>query len=117
MKIDEERVGDVTILAFVGEFDNHYVPDAVEKLDGLFKKELRLQLVFDLSKLDFITSSGLSFFIDSVKRVRRLDGDLVVSRPSRLLKKTVETLDVGEFFTVYASNEEAIAHFRSESSP
>ena len=46
---------------------------------------------FDLSGMEIVTSTGVSFLIDAAKRTRGLGGDVVLSNPTRLLKASPST--------------------------
>ena len=111
MRIDEEQAGDVSILTVVGELDARTLPDAHEKLASLLKV-LRTRLVFDLSGMEIVTSTGVSFLIDAAKRTRELGGDAVLSNPTRLLQGTLKSLKIGDYFRVFPTRKEAVWYFR-----
>ena len=111
MRIDEEQAGDISILTVVGELDASTLPDAHEKLASLLKV-LRVRIVFDLSGMEIVTSTGVSFLIDAAKRTRELGGDVVLSNPSRLLQRTLKSLKFDEFFRVFPTRKEAVWYFR-----
>ena len=111
MRIEEAPVGDVTLVAFSGEFDAHHLSMATEKLDALFES-MRNRLIFNIGGLDFITSTALAFFIDAVKRARALRGEVVITQPTKLFEKTTSALDIESFFHVFPTNADALAYFR-----
>jgi anti-sigma B factor antagonist len=111
VRIDEEQAGEISILTVVGELDARTLPDAHEKLASLLKV-LRTRLVFDLSGMEIVTSTGVSFLIDAAKRTRELGGDAVISNPTRLLQRTLESLKFDEFFKVFPTRKEAVWYFR-----
>ncbi|MHC4135398.1 MAG: STAS domain-containing protein [Planctomycetota bacterium] len=109
--MDEEQVGDISILTVVGELDARTLPDAHEKLASLLKV-LRVHLVFDLSGMEIVTSTGVSFLIDAAKRTRELGGDAVLSHPTRLLQGTLKSLKIADYFKVFPTSKEAVWYFR-----
>lgn len=111
MRLTEESDGDVTIVGFLGELDGSTLPQANDKLDSLIRA-LRIRLVFDLDGLEVITSTAISFFLDATRRLRTLNGEVVLSRPTRLFKRTTEALKIDSQFKVFDDNEQALAHFR-----
>ncbi len=113
MRVDEERVGDVTILTLRGDLDARTVPDVRERLDELIKV-LRLRVVFNLSEMEVITSTSVSFFVDSAKRLRRLGGDALLSHPPRLLERTLNALRIADFFRLFPDDDAAVRHFQDE---
>ncbi len=111
MRIDEEQVGDVSIVTVSGDLDARTLPDANEKLDSLLKV-LRVRLVFDLSGMEIVTSTGVSFLIDAARRTRELGGDVVLSNPTRLLQGTLKSLKIADYFKVFPNSKEAVWYFR-----
>lgn len=111
MRIGEEREGDISILTISGELNARTLPDAHEKLAELLKV-LRVRLVFDLSGMEVVTSTGISFLIDAAKRCRELGGDAILSHPTRLLQATLKSLKINDFFQVFPTRNEAVRFFR-----
>lgn len=110
MRIDEEREGDISILTIAGELDARTLPDAHEKLAELLKV-LRSRLVFDLSGMEIVTSTGISFLIDAAKRCRELGGDAVLANPTRLLEGTLKSLKIEDYFQVFPTRQQAVSYF------
>lgn len=111
MRIEERRVEQISVLSIEGELDARNLPDAAERVDALFQS-LRTHIVFNFSQVPIVTSSTISFLIDTAKRARNHDGDVVLSAPSSLLRKSLKVLQLESFFHIFESDEEAIAHFR-----
>ncbi|MHC4956546.1 MAG: STAS domain-containing protein [Planctomycetota bacterium] len=112
MKIGEQRFDDVTVVAIAGDFDARTAPHAHEKLDSLLE-QFDSRLVFNLSGLDIVTSTAISFLIDAAKRARKMGGDAVLSQPTRLLQTSLNSLDIGDYFQSFESDADAVAHFRA----
>ncbi len=87
VRVERKTAGNVTILAFAGEFDAANVPSTIEEIDGLIEGSLRL--VFNFRELTFIDSSGLGYVtfrrntvalmatdgkMDGVNLARRMNG-------------------------------------------
>ena len=114
MKIDRKQAGDVMILAFTGEFDAFNLPTISEKLDALIEKGVA-KLVFNLHLLKFINSSALGYLIKTHKRLRELDGELVLSEPSKFFQTTITTLGIDQIFKIFPTDEEAVKYFHDAS--
>ena len=93
MKIERKTAGDVTLLAFTGEFDAFNLPTISEKLDNLIQTGVK-KLVFNLRLLKFINSSALGYLIKTHKRLKEIDGELVLSEPSKFFQSTITTLGI-----------------------
>ena len=110
MKIDRKEAENVTILAFTGEFDAFNLPTISDKLDGLIQTG-RILMVFNLKLLKFINSSALGYLIKTNKRLRELDGELVLSEPSKFFQSTIATLGIDQIFKIFPTDEEAVKYF------
>jgi len=110
MKIDHRRRGDIAIVLFEGEFDFHDVTDASEAI-GAFIDQGALQLVFNLKRLQFISSGGLGYFIQTAKRLRALGGELVLAHAPESFRWVIQTLGIDRVIRVFEGEDEAIAHF------
>jgi len=110
MKIGRKTAGNVTILAFTGEFDAFNLPVISEKLDALIQKGCT-RLVFNLRLLKFINSSALGYLIKTSKRLKELDGELVLSEPSKFFQTTISTLGIDQIFKIFPADEEAVKYF------
>ena len=110
VEIEREAVGNVTILAFKGEFDIWNLPEAREFVSELIGTGARM-LVLNLGGLTFMTSSALGFLIKTQKDLKTLDGDLVFAAPSSYFVKTITTLGIDRIFKIFPGNEDAVKHF------
>jgi anti-sigma B factor antagonist len=110
MKIERKTAGNVTILGFIGEFDAFNLNTISEKLDTLIEKG-RTQLVFNLRLLKFINSSALGYLIKTSKRLKELDGELVLSDPSKFFQSTISTLGIDQIFKIFSTDQEAVKYF------
>jgi len=111
MRIDEQHFDEISVLSIAGELDARTLPDAAGAVDGLFKS-LRTRIVFNLSGVPIVTSSTIAFLIDTAKRARHHNGDAVISEPSDLLRKSLKVLKLDEFFRIFETDDQAIAHFQ-----
>ena len=110
MKIDRKTVGNVTILAFTGEFDTFNLPTISEKLDALIQTGCT-RLVFNLRLLKFVNSSALGYLIKTHRRLRELDGELVLAEPSKFFQSTIMTLGIDEIIKVFPNDDDAVKYF------
>jgi anti-sigma B factor antagonist len=110
MKIERKTAGNVTILTFVGEFDAYNLPGVSEKIEALIETGCR-RLVFNLRLLKFINSTALGYFIKTAKRLKELDGELVLAEPSKFFQTTIKTLGIDQVFRIYPNDQEAVKYF------
>jgi len=110
MKIDHRRRGDITIVSFEGEFDFHDVTSASDTIGAVIDQGAA-RLVFDLKGLQFISSGGIGYFIQTAKRLRKAGGELVLSGAPDAFGWVVRTLGIDRVIRMFASEEEAVGHF------
>ena len=110
MKIERKTAGNVTILAFTGEFDAPNLPQVEEKTDTPIQEGCT-HLVFNFRLLTFVDSSALGHLIKTAKRLKDLGGELVLSEPSKFLQTTIKTLGIDQILRVFPSDEEAVTYF------
>ena len=105
-----DRMGDVTVTV---------VP--VEELDasnaGAFKRdvapvlEATTKLVFDLSRLRFVDSSGLGAFISCLRKLNAKGGDVKLCGMSKQVRAVFELVRMHRIFDIYGTKEEAVRAF------
>jgi anti-sigma B factor antagonist len=110
MKIERKTAGNVTILAFTGEFDAFNLPQISEKIDALIQTGCT-RLAFNLHLLKFINSSALGYLIKTARRLKELDGELVLSEPSKFFQTTIKTLGIDQIFKIFPVDQEALKYF------
>ncbi len=97
------------LLAVSGELDLFAVPE----LKGMIADALEgdtLDLIVDLTRTDFIDSSGLAALILAMKRARSRGGHLVVVDGGGAVAATFRVAGVDQIITIVASREAALAH-------
>jgi anti-sigma B factor antagonist len=56
--------------------------------------------VLNLSKVDFMDSSGLSIFITLLKRVKERGGELILEQPHEMVQKILEITRLDELLEI-----------------
>jgi len=70
------------------------------------------KVVFDLSKLRFIDSSGLGAFLSCLRQLSKKGGELKLCGMSTQVYQTFELVRMNRIFDIYATRNEAVAAFR-----
>jgi anti-sigma B factor antagonist len=95
------------IVALRGELD---IADAVSVAAALAAVATRnLEIIVDLSGLDFIDSSGVAALARGRKHARHAGGDLVLAAPQQQVLRVLTLTRLAEVFHVHASVGEAAA--------
>jgi anti-sigma B factor antagonist len=65
-------------------------------------------IIFDISKLEYINSSGLNFFIRALTRTRNAGKDLILSGMNGVVEKLFVISKLNEIFTICPTLEEGL---------
>ena len=76
-------------------------------IDSSFKN-----VVFDLSELDYINSSGINMFMKVITKSRVNNGEVVFSGVKGNVEKLFKIAKLNEIYTIYGSSEDALNHFK-----
>jgi anti-sigma B factor antagonist len=99
LTISSSTAGDTRTLVLLGEIDlasSHLLVDA---LDAAMADGVR-QLVLDFAGVTFVDSTGLGAMVAATKRLRAVDGDLVLRRFRGIPASALATTGLDRFFTV-----------------
>lgn len=112
MNLQVESAGKVTVVTIPGKS-----LDAGNSQE--FKKDINpvldehKQLVFDLSELTFVDSSGCGALVSCLRRVRTDSGDLKLCRVSSQVLDLFSVIRMDRIFDIFNSRNEAVAAFEA----
>ncbi|HEX2947716.1 MAG TPA: anti-sigma factor antagonist [Clostridia bacterium] len=78
MEIKFTNRGSTLIATFSGELDHHFAEYARNKIEGELLKATTRNVVFDLSRLSFMDSSGIGVIVGRYANVRKLGGNTAI---------------------------------------
>ena len=108
MKIKRREVDGVTILDLSGDMyggpDNMKLVDVVSDL----AKEKKLDLIMNLSKVKWISSTGLGIMVSARSRYAKEGGVLKLCNPNDRVLGILQVTRLNLIFDVYSSEREAI---------
>ena len=93
------REGDRVTVALEGELDM----SGTDRLKAAFEQAEEPRgalLILDLSKLDFIDSTGLETILHAARRSAENGGRLIVARPSRYVRRLLELTAIDQSLDV-----------------
>jgi anti-sigma B factor antagonist len=110
MEIAVDHIGDVAVVVL-----------PVDELDasnaGEFKRDIapvleaNTKLVFDLSRLRFVDSSGLGAFLSCLRQVNAKGGDLKLCEMSKPVRTVFELVRLHRILDILGTREEAVRAF------
>jgi len=112
MAIAFDRMGDVTVaLVPMQEID---ASNAAEfKRDVAPLLETTTKLVFDLSRLRFVDSSGLGAFISCLRKLNAKGGDVKLCGMAKPVRAVFELVRMHRIFDICGTREEAVRMFQA----
>src|SRR4051794_16334585 len=106
--IDDRVIGDdVHVVAVMGEIDLFTAPEFKQRVSAPIDAG-RTHLVVDLTATTFIDSSSLGVLIGAHRRLRRLNGSLVIVCSADPIVKTFRITGPDGVFTIVSTLEEAL---------
>jgi anti-sigma B factor antagonist len=110
MTIAFKSMGDVTVVEVpTEELDAgnsaEFKRDVTPVLDATTK------IVFDLSRLRFVDSSGLGAFISCLRKLNAKGGDVKLCGMSKQVRGVFELVRMHRIFDIYPTKEEAVQAF------
>ncbi|MBW2282553.1 MAG: STAS domain-containing protein [Deltaproteobacteria bacterium] len=110
MEIHKHTDGGVTFVALEGHFEAFSLPAVSEELGRLIDDGAR-KLCLNLKGVSFINSTALGYLVATSKKLKELDGELVLSEPSGFLAATIRTLELHLLFEIFPTDAKAKEHF------
>lgn len=111
MRVDRTERDGIPVVAFEGDFDFHDVTSASDTI-GAFIDKGDHRVVFDLKRLQFISSGGLGYFIQTAKRLKSIGGELVLACPPASFGWIVQTLGIDRVIRIFPDDEAAVSYVR-----
>ncbi len=109
MEIQIQEYKRVAVVSISGRIDSSSSADLEASLQALVDKGKR-NLVLDLSKVEFLSSSGLRVIVNAYKACKEV-GQLCVAQPSERAASSLSIAGIDTLFTVHPTREAAIASF------
>jgi anti-anti-sigma factor len=108
MKLDHEEKDGIVCVRIAGRLDADSAAQAETTLKGLLK-EGKSRLVFDLGKMDYISSAGLRVILMTVKELQNKKGKVVLSALTPYVR---EIFDVSNFSSIIPITDTVEAGFQ-----
>ncbi len=97
MKINKTIENNTTVISLEGRLDTITSPELSWELDSLLDETKKL--IFDLSKLDYISSSGLRVLLSAQKAMKD-KGTMIVKNASETVMEIFEITGFSDILTI-----------------
>lgn len=108
LDVSTREEGGRVVVAAIGEVDVFTAPALDAELTRL-THDGRTSIVVDLSRVDFLDSTGLSVLVKTLKRVRESDGSLDVVVTVDRVAKVFRLTGLDQLIPLHASVADALA--------
>lgn len=110
MELNTEKIGDVTVVVLQTEVldagnSEEFKASIAPVLDESHK------VVFDMSLVRFIDSSGCGVLLSCLRRLNTLDGDLKLCGIQETVRKLFELVRMYRIIEIYNTKEDAVGSF------
>ena len=102
MEIQEKAGERSLILAFSGEMDHHGVRDTLRRMELAIEAALPRTLTLDFSGVTFMDSSGIALILRSQRRMRLLDGSVILRNVPPQARRVLEAAGIHRLVTLQA---------------
>ncbi len=100
----------VTLVEVSGRVDSTNAVQLGETLNSQIDAG-RLQLVVDLSAVEYMSSAGLREMVAALKKVRNLNGDMRIATPSERVKEVLDLAGLSAIFQIFPTQVEAVGSY------
>ena len=108
MDIEKSKQGEVCVLEPIGRLDGDSAPEFEKRLLGAVDDGEKNFLV-DCARLEYISSAGLRVFLTGAKKVRAVDGSIIVCGLGASVREVFEISGFLNIFTVHDDRAQALA--------
>src|SRR5512142_1662245 len=108
LSLSTRSEGDRTVVVVGGEIDVYTAPKLREQLIDLVAAG-NYHIVVDMTKVEFLDSTGLGVLVGGLKRVRAHDGSLRLVCTQERILKIFRITGLTKVFPIHSSVEEAVA--------
>lgn len=108
IKVDTRVSGDWAIVDVAGEVDVFTAPKLREQIIGLLS-DGKDRIVVNLSKVDFMDSTGLGVLVGGLKRVKEREGTLALAGAHGTVLRVLNVTGLNSVFALHDTVEQATA--------
>ena len=115
MKFEMEEMGHIAIVTPEGDFlDANNSPEFKQGVSSMI--ESRSQVVFDMSGMRFIDSSGCGVFLSCLRKLQSKGGDLKLFGLSKQVRSLFQIIRLDQILGTHETREDALKAFQDQES-
>lgn len=106
----EDRTAGAHVITLTGRLDTNTAPDLDRALDTLLPAAEVRRLVFDLERLEYLSSAGIRCFIRARKQLEGRHGRVALVNPQPPVRKVLEIVKAMPLNGIFSSTAELDAY-------
>jgi len=110
MEIQNEKIGNITVLSLKGSIEATTTPKITEFIQAQIAKG-NVKLVADFSGVDYTSSAGLRVLLGAIKETRSKSGDLRLAGVQPDVQKVLNLSGFTNILKTYADVNSAVASY------
>ncbi len=108
MKLEFTMYSQSLAVKLFGELDQHACSQIKHKIDVEIENAGKRNLIFDLSGVDMMDSSGIGLMIGRYKKLRSIGGKVVASGASGGVRRVIDLSGITKIIPLYQVVDEAV---------
>jgi len=110
LKLLNEVIGNKLIVTMSGELDHHVAKSIRIEVDELILKKRTKNLIFDMSQLKFMDSSGIGVILGRYKNITNIGGKVAVVNVSDRVDRIFSMTGLYKVINKYENMSTALKH-------
>lgn len=112
MKIVENTIEDIQLIAISGRIDIDFVRDLELSLNSAVENNSKI--IIDLSDTEYISSQGLRVFLDTQKKIKDRKGKMRLASPKPFIRNILDISGLSNVFSIHHNLKAAIDSLSSK---
>ena len=108
LKVSTRSQGGRIVMSLGGEIDLYTAPRLHGELVTILSGDAPVQIVVDMSGVDFCDSTGMNVLLAAHRRAREQGGDLELAAPRPAIRKILQVTGLESVFTVLEDPAQAV---------
>ena len=100
MAVEFNVIGDMLVVAPVGEIDHHETKNIRCEIDELLLEKLPHKMVFDFSRTTFMDSSGLGLILGRYNKAMEMGIEFEIANPGEKIMKIITMAGVDKLIRI-----------------
>ncbi|MPW26330.1 anti-sigma factor antagonist [Alkalibaculum sp. M08DMB] len=112
MELQTRIIEDTLLVKIVGELDHHSSEDIRNQIDKLLSSNSIINIIFDLSHMNFMDSSGVGMFMGRYKKIKMKNGIPVMINIQDSNRRLLKMSGLFNIYQEYKDLDDAILAIR-----